>query len=273
MAIVTISRQMGTGAYAMAKELSKKLKYTLIDGPKIAELAKSYGLAEDILERIDEKPPAYITAEDRLQAANLSTMELVLMDAARKGNVVLYGRGAQYLLDGMTNVLRVRIIAPFEERVENLAEREWIDPDLARDLIRRSDHQRGGFTHFYFDRDWQSPFEYDLVFNTSKLSKSAIVEAIVAAAKDPKLKEGEAELASHLGDLILRKRVEVALLKSGKIDSLHFKIECMDGEISLTGHVHDDEEREEAVRIAEKVKGVKGVDDDLQVMNYQHHRE
>ncbi len=273
MAIITISRQMGTGAYALSKELSKKLKYTLVDGPKIAELAKNYGLAEDSLERIDEKPPAYIMAEDRMQAANLSNMELILLDCARKGNVVLYGRGAQYLLDGMTNVLRVRIIAPFEERVENFAEREWIDPDLVRDLIRRSDHQRGGFTHFYFDRDWQSPFEYDLVFNTSRLSKSAIIEAIVAAAKDPRLKEDEAEMASHLDDLILRKRVQAEIQKSSKIECLHFNIQCLDGEITLSGHVHTDEEREMAVKIASKVKDVIHVNDELQVMNYKPHRE
>lgn len=43
MAIVTISRQMGTGAYAMAKELSKKLKYTLIDGPKLRSWPKVMG--------------------------------------------------------------------------------------------------------------------------------------------------------------------------------------------------------------------------------------
>lgn len=273
MAIITISRQMGTGAYALAKELSKKLKYTLIDGPKIAELATSYGMAGDILERVDEKPPAYITAEDRLKAAHLSNVELILLDCARKGNVVIYGRGAQYLLDGMSNVLRVRFIAPFEERVENLAEREWIDPDLARDLIRRSDHQRGGFTHFYFDRDWQNPFEYDLVFNTSRLSKSAVIEAIISAAKDPKLRANESEMTAHLDDLILRKRVEVELLKSRKIESLHFKIECNDGVITLTGHVHTDDERDYAVKIASKVKGVQDVDDDLQVMNYKPHRQ
>lgn len=273
MAIITISRQMGTGAYAMAKELAKKLKYTLIDGSKIAELAQNYGLTDEILERVDEKPPAYITAEDRLQAANLSTMELILLDCARNGNVILYGRGAQYLLDGLPNVLRVRFIAPFDERVENFAEREWIDPDLARELIRKSDHQRGGFIHFYFDKEWQNPLEYDLVFNTTHLSKSAIVDCIVAAAKDQKLKEAEAEATALLDDIILRKRVEAELFKSGEIESLHFKIESVDGTICLSGHVHTEQEREQAVIIASKVKGVEQVEDDLQVINYKPNKE
>ena len=273
MAIITISREMGTGAYLMAKELAKKLKYTLIDGPKIAELAHNYGLTDEMLARVDEKPPAYITAEDRLQAANLSTMELILLDCAKKGNVILYGRGAQYLLKGMRNVLRIRFIAPFEERVENLAEREWIDPDLARELIRKSDIQRGGFIHFYFDAAWQDPFEYDLVFNTSVLSKSSIVDSIITIARDQKLKDAEAEANVLLADIILRKRVEAELLKSGRIESLHFKIESIDGEVSLTGHVHSDEEREQAVKIAESVEGVSHVEDELQVVSYKPLKE
>src|SRR6266567_1865943 len=157
MAIITISREMGTGAYAIAKELAKKLKYTLIDRVKIEELAPSYGLTAEILERVDEKPPSYRTAEDRMQAAHLATMELILLDCARKGNVILYGRGGQDLIKGLKNVLKVRFVAPFEDRVEKFAEREWIDPDLARELIRKSDHQLGGFIHFYFYRNWNDP--------------------------------------------------------------------------------------------------------------------
>ncbi|KAF0220069.1 MAG: transport-associated protein [Geobacteraceae bacterium] len=273
MAIITISREMGTGAYLIAKEAAKKLKYTLVDGQKIAELAPRYGLTPDILERIDEKPPVYITAEDRLQAAHLSTMELILLDCVKQGNVILYGRGGQDLLTGLRNVVRVRFIAPFDERVENFAEREWIDPDLARDLIRKSDHQRGGFIHFYFDRDWSDPLGYDLVFNTSRLSKSAIVESIVAAAKDPKLKQGETEAKEVLEDIILCKMAETELLKSGKVGNSHIKIESHMGEVFLSGHVHSEDEKNKAIKIIGRIKGVRRVEDDLQVVSYKPYKE
>ncbi len=273
MAVITISREMGTGAYFMAKELAKKLKYTLIDGSKLKELAPLYGLTPEILERVDEKPPVYITAEDRLHAAHLSTLELILLDSVKKGNVILYGRGGQDLLKGLRNVLRVRFIAPYEERIEKLAEREWIDPDLARELIRKSDHQRGGFIHFYFNRNWQDPLEYDLIYNTSYLTQSVIVESIVAAVKDPKLKEAEAEAKEMLEDIILGKRVEAELLRSAKIDSLHFRIEAGQGEVSLRGHVHSEDERNMAIKITTKVKGVVTVLDNLQVVTYKPFKE
>src|SRR4051794_24491516 len=101
MAVITISREMGTGAYAVATEVARRLKYMLVDGARIAELAAQYGLTDEILRRVDEKPPSYHTAEDRLQAAYLNTIELILLDCARKGNVVIYGRGAQDLMCGL----------------------------------------------------------------------------------------------------------------------------------------------------------------------------
>jgi len=273
MAIITISREMGTGALQIARDVAKKLHYTLVDGPKISELASKYGLTPDVLERVDEKPPVYITAEDRLHASYLNTIELILLDCVKEGNVILYGRGGQDLLPGFRNLLRVRFIAPFDERVENFAEREWIDPDLARELIRKSDHQRGGFIHFYFDRDWNDPLGYDLIFNTTKLSRNAIVESIVAAARDPRLKEAEAEAREMLADIIVGKRVETELLKSPSIENVHFKVTTQKGEVLLSGHVHTEEERLAAVKTCEGVKGIRKVIDRLQVVDYKPYKE
>ena len=200
-------------------------------------------------------------------------IELILLDFAKAGNVILYGRGCQDLLRGLGNILRVRFTAPFEERVERFAEREWLDPDLAHDFIRKSDHQRAGFIHFYFDRDWNDPLGYDLTFNTSVLSETAIVDCIVSVAKDPKLKEAEAEAAGFLDDIILAKRVETALLKSGNIESLHMKIAAYNSKIHLSGHVHTDEELSEAVKIANSVSGVQAVKNDLNVVSFKHYKE
>jgi cytidylate kinase len=269
MAIITISREMGTGAYAIAKELAKRLKYTLIDRVKIEELAAGYGLTTDILERVDEKPPSYRTAEDRMNAAHLATMELILLDCAKKGNVILYGRGAQDLIKGLKNVLKVRFVAPFEDRVEKFAEREWIDPDLARELIRKSDHQLGGFIHFYFDRDWNDPMAYDILFNTTLMSQSSMVECIVAASKDARLKDSEEESMALLEDYILAKRVEAALLKSSLARALRFCIAADDGVVTLSGHVQSEGEIEEAVRIALAVDGVSDVESELDVISFK----
>ncbi|SNB45726.1 cytidylate kinase family protein [Geobacter sp. DSM 9736] len=273
MAIITVSREMGTGAYQITREVAKKLKYTLIDGPKIAELAPLYGLTPEMVERVDEKPPVFLSAEDRVHAACLGTIDLIMLDCVKKGNAILYGRGAQDLLKEMRNVLRIRFTAPFDERVENFAEREWMDPDLARELIRKSDHQRGGFIQFYFDRDWTDSLGYDLVFNTSRLSVGAIVDSIVAAARDPRLKEAEAEANSFLDDVILAKRIETELLKADNIETSHFRISARGGEVFLAGHVHSELEKEKAMTIIAGIEGVVEIEDTVQVISYKPYKK
>jgi len=273
MAVITISREMGTGAYHIAEELAKRLKYTLVDGARITANAPRYGLSPDMLQMVDEKPPSYITAEDRKRAAALNTIELILLDFVRKGDVILYGRGGQDLLVGCGNVLRLRFTAGFEERVERFAEREWIDPDLARSLIRRSDHQRGGFIHFYFDRDWSDPLGYDLTFNMSRLSEDTIIENIVVAIKDPVFKESEKAAAELTDNMIMMKKIETALLNSPAIDYRPFKIVATKGNILVSGHLASEEEKKNAIKIVESVKGVKSVLADINVVNYKAYKE
>lgn len=273
MPIITISREMGTGAYDVAKELAKKLKYTLVDGPKLASCAANYGLALEVFQAVDEKPPSYNTVEDRVRAASLNSIELILLDLAKQGNVILYGRGAQDLLQGCGNVLRLRFIADFDERVERFAEREWIDPDLAQELIRRSDHQRGGFIHFYFDRDWNDPLGYDLTFNTSRMSSSSIVDVVVAAVKDAQLREADSWSAAEIENTILVKKIETALLRSEELEYRPFRIEIEGGQVTLSGYLGTEQEKQAALRVAAAVDGVECVVDNLSVVNYRAYKD
>ncbi len=273
MPIITISREMGTGAYEIAKELAKKLKYTLVDGGKLASCAAEDGLAMDIFNSVDEKPPSYNTVEDRARAASLNCIELMLLKQASEGNVILYGRGGQDLLKGCNNVLRLRFIADFDERVERFAEREWIDPDLAQELIRRSDHQRGGFIHFYFDRDWKNSLGYDMTFNTSRLSSDSIVDSIVAAVKDPALKAADDAAEDEIRKMILVKKIETALLRSEALAYRPFHISVEDGEATLMGYIGSEEEKAAALTVAAAVPGVDQVIDELQVVNYGAYKD
>ena len=273
MAVITISREMGTGAYHIAEEMAKRLKYTLVDGARISANAVKYGLTPEMLQMVDEKPPSYITAEDRKRAAALNTIELLLLDFARKGNVILYGRGGQDLLKGCGNVLRLRFTACFEERVERFAEREWIDPDLARSLIRRSDHQRGGFIHFYFDRNWTDPLGYDLTFNTSHLSEETIIENVVVAIKDPVFKVSEKGAVELIDNMIMMKKIETALLNSPSLDYRPFTIVAKKGKVVVSGYLASEEEKRSAIKIVESVKGVKSVEADIHVVNYKAYKE
>lgn len=271
MAIITISREMGSGGIPIAHQVAEKLGYQLIDGEAIMEAAKSYGLSPEALEQADEKPPHFVDTLDSKQFLDLHLIELIILEAALKGNVVIYGRGGQDLLKDINSVLRTRITAPFEDRVERWAEREWLDPDRARYLVRKSDQQRAGFIKYYFDRDWEDSVHYDLVINTQRLSEETAVKIICDSVKDENLEGVRADNKRILSDLVLRKRVEIAILSNDQIDPYLLEINVNDGLVTLSGQVHSAAEMKAAEKQAATVDGIRNLKNNLKVVEYRTH--
>jgi len=272
MAIITISREMGSGGIPISHKAAEKLGYTLIDGESIRAVAANYGLTPDAVEKADEKPPAFVDKMDAQTEIDFHRVELIILEYALKGNVIIYGRGGQDLLNGIDSVLRVRVVAPFEERVERWAEREWLDPELARVLVRKSDQQRAGFIKYYFDRNWDDPLHYDLLINTARLSNDTAVKLICEGIKDKNLAENKTQGKQLLQDRIIGKRVEIELLSRKVVDGLHryhFHLQVDKGQVQLSGHLHSEEQRAEVLAIAKGVDGVKGVTDQLEIRHYR----
>jgi cytidylate kinase len=269
MAIITISREMGSGGIPIAHKVADKLGYRLIDGEAILEAAASYGLSAEAVEQADEKPPHFVDTLDTKQVLDLHLIELIILEAALKGNVVIYGRGGQDLLKDVGSVLRTRIIAPFEDRVERWAEREWLDPDRARYLVRKSDQQRAGFIKYYFDRDWEDSVHYDLTINTQRLSEDMAVHLICSSVKDENLVGIKANSKKILSDLILRKRVEIAILSADNVDAYLLEIYAKDGVVTLSGQVHSRAEKTAAEKNARTVDGVRDLNNNIKVVEYR----
>ena len=270
MAIITISREMGSGGIPIVHQAAEELGYNLVDGETLKDVAAEYDLNDETLQQVDEKPPAFVENLDRQIELNMHRIQLIVLESALKGNVIIYGRGGQDLLAGINSIFRVRIIAPFEERVERWAEREWIDPDLARSLVRKSDQQRAGFIKYYFDRDWEDPLEYDLVINTSKLSHETAVQMIVDGVKDRNLVEKKSAAKARLKDLVIQKKVQIARLADERIQDIWFNIEVEKGTVTLTGHIYSEKERKAALEDARKVEGVTQVIDHLRIVGYRN---
>lgn len=271
MAIITISREMGSGGIPIVQSAAEKLGYTLVDGDAIASVAVKYGLALDSLAAVDEKPPAFIDKLDEKHEVSQRQVELIILEYALKGNVIVYGRGGQDLLEGIDNVLRVRITAPFEERIERWAEREWLDPDLARILVRKSDQQRAGFIKYYFDRDWTDPLNYDLTINTSRLTEETATKLVCEAVKDRNLLEMKDGAKKILRDRIIAKRGEIELLSSGVLHGMHyyhFHLDVVDGVVALGGHIHNNQQRAQIHKILRSVEGIREVIDHLEIRAY-----
>ena len=270
MAIITISREMGSGGIPIAHRTAEELGYTLVDGSTLKKTAEEYGLSEEAFEHADEKPPAFVDGEDVQHLLDLHLIELMVLDFALKGNVVIYGRAGEDLLKEIQSVLRVRVIAPFDVRVERWSEREWLDPDLARLMVRKSDQQRAGFIRYYFDREWGNPEHYDLVINTERLSEDKAVEMICSSVSDNNLVEEKGNAKKILSDLILGKKAEIAVLSLNEFDCEHLVINATGNTVTVSGHVHSKEEHKSVLDAVNTVDGVEQVDDHLSIIGFRN---
>lgn len=268
MAIITISREMGSGGQIVARNLADALGYTLIDGEAILKVAAQHGLTTAEIEKADEKPPAFVESLDTSLEIDLHRIEQIVLEYALKGNVIIYGRGGQDLLEDISSVFRVRVIAPFDVRVERWAEREWLDPDLSRILVRKSDQQRAGFIKYYFDRDWNDPYHYDLIVNTEKLSEEKTVELISQGITEANLSENGERCKIKLNDLIQCKKIEIAVMRSQCVDGYHLQISVNSGIFTLDGHVHSDGERKAIHEIITTLAPEATINDQLKVFAY-----
>lgn len=104
----------------------------------------------------------------------------VIGSIGKHGCAVMVGRGANFILppDGR---FRVRIVAPLETRVQNVAREFGVTLDEAKRRVLRTDSDRRAFVRKYFHADITAPVNYDLVINTGTVSIDAAVEAIRGA--------------------------------------------------------------------------------------------
>ena len=145
MAVITISRQTESLGTEIAREVARRLQYECLDGEGIGQGLTAHGLAVPEVERFDEKKPSF-WANWQIQGRMFSCRcRWSIYEAARRGNVVIVGRGGQVLLKGIPSVLHVRIIAPLQARVQRLMAKEGGNEKELLQILKQSDVDSGGF--------------------------------------------------------------------------------------------------------------------------------
>ena len=90
------------------------------------------------------------------------------------------GRGAaQILLAGTT--LRVRLVAPLEERITATSQKRGMTRDEAKRYVEKTDQDRFDFVNAHFHKDLTNPEQYDLVLNSSRFSAEDCAGLIIEA--------------------------------------------------------------------------------------------
>jgi cytidylate kinase len=103
-----------------------------------------------------------------------------ILSLVRQGNAVFVGRGADLILPPDAG-LRVRIIAPLEMRIRNLALRQGTSEDQARKDVEKLEMERAQYVRRHFHADVHDDRRYDLVINLRRISPTQAAEIILTS--------------------------------------------------------------------------------------------
>lgn len=199
---ITISRQAGSGAHAVAEKLMEILQARSPAG-SCPWAVFDRNIVEKVLE--DHHLPnrlAKFMAEDRISELSDTMDELfglhppswtlvrksseTVLHLAELGHVILIGRGAHVITSRLENVLHVRLVGSLDIRVRRMQEAHGLSAKKALDLVKQEDLGRKRYLKKYFGKDVDDPLLYHVVINTDKMPCQEAARLIADAVMEKK---------------------------------------------------------------------------------------
>ncbi len=264
MPLIAMNREMGSLGNEVAKGVAEALglkiqHHEIIDHlANRARLRKSHVISflegtQGLLERL---------TVDQVKLRVLTADEIV--SAAESGpGVILRGWGATSLLKDVPHCVRVCVSASRRERVKRMMHRlQTEDEEATERLVDRNDEAAQAVMRRHFHIDVRDINEYDVGFNTDRMSADQCVEEIVEMVNSPLFEETE---ASHdkLRDVAITHHVRAALRTHASTSHCWVRVACTYGRVVLEGVVDDSDQRAACAEVASRIKGVLALENRL----------
>jgi cytidylate kinase len=195
--IVTLEREYGSGGAMIAKRLAERLGWKLWDEQLTCEIARVAKVDENAARRCDERCDSLLYRLFRVYARGsyertlplegesrsfdadqmVAVLHKVVEDVASRGNCVIVGRGAPYILRRRPDTFHVFIYAPEEEKIRRIRTLGKSEKEAVQ-LVEQVDAERAAFIRHYFGKEWPLRSLYNLMIN-SKFGDEHTVDTIL----------------------------------------------------------------------------------------------
>lgn len=251
MAILTVSSECGSRGREMSRAVGKSLGYAFVNKEKILEDIRGAGEKwEQWGKEYDGRCPTTWERYDWSFQGFAALIRSCILSYAAKDRVVIMGRGGNFLLAGIPHALRVRVAAPLETRVAEIAKRESIGDKAARWLIEKMDHERACFVYALHRAHWDDPGAYDLIVNTAETPVEEGVKVVIDRLSErDRAKTEAAQTAIEMRSLAARIKAGIMTIPDLFLPTLD--VEVAGTHLIVRSIVHNREEQrrvEEAAR-------------------------
>ncbi len=190
--IITISRQFGAGGGQIGKKVAERLGFYYMDKDVILRSAlESKTLTPDEIRIYDEKVPfdfgfgqsLFDFYNRPLDERLFEAQRKAICKAAEKGNCVIVGRNANYVLKEYDHTLHVFISASTRFRLNNLKSKmpDFTD-DRILDEMKSVDKKRRKYCAYYTNTEFGDAEYYDICLRSSSIGIDNCVDIICSIA-------------------------------------------------------------------------------------------
>jgi len=190
MAVITISRQFGAGGWTLGERLAKRLGYRYVHEDMIKEVAAKAKVSPSRIKTLEKRGPSKLmnfldkvvttSYVDRLlsdkygfvdEKTYVDVVKKIIQELHEEGNVVIIGRGSQYVLKGFPDVWKILLVAEQEYRTEFVMNKFKLNRSEAENAIKRRDKIRSRFLNYFLQAEYHNdPLSYDMVLNMTRIS-------------------------------------------------------------------------------------------------------
>ncbi len=192
--IITVSRQFGSGGRSIGKLVAEKLGYAYYDSELVKKVAEETGFDPAYIADAGEYAPgksffAYafsssahssgMSASDYLWAAQCK----VILELAEKGNCVIVGRCADYILRERDDCLNVFIYADTAYKAKRIVELYGVTDKSPEKRLADKDGKRRVNYKYFTGREWGDTANYHLCLDSSFFTQEKCADIIAALAE------------------------------------------------------------------------------------------
>ena len=194
--IITVSREFGSGGRSIGKLVAEKLGYDYYDSELVERVAQETGFSADYIADAGEYAPgrsmlsyafssgtphtgASMNATDYLWA----TQCRIINELADKGNCVIVGRCADYILRQREDCLNVFIHADKDYKAKRIVELYGVTDKSPEKRLNEKDGKRKVNYKYFTGREWGIPENYHICLNSAYFGAEVCADIIADLAK------------------------------------------------------------------------------------------
>ncbi len=190
---VCISRMVGSGGTELANVLARRLGWPVYDREILHAMAGDDDTRARVYASLDEREPGW--TEDTLRALMdpgfsrndyFHRLQTTVWTAVKGRPGIFVGRGVDLILPRQQG-LRLRVVAPREQCLQNFADRYRLPSQQARLEVERVEGERAAFVRSHFHREPGDSTRYDLIVNLGCFSVEEAAEVVLTAMRARRL--------------------------------------------------------------------------------------